>query len=641
MSAPQRIPEFLPFLSRMKSFVRDLDGTIRLWNQGASDVYGWTSQEAIGEHCHRLFQTFFPKALSEIEAELLNAGSWQGELQQRRRDGRKLVVLSNWALHYDGNGEPATVTETNYNLADLSQAQIDLKSTREESYHRLLELEVLYRTAPVGLAFFDQDLRYLRLNKAFATINALPVEAHIGRHASELNPRLANIFVPMMAQVLASRLPLLNIEMTGSTPGDFIRPRTWMVNFYPVTNARTFGVSVAFQDITALKATEDIRTRLGVIVESSDDAMISMTLDSTITTWNSAAERMFGYSAEEAIGETIATLATPHRPKELLGILERLQQGERAEQHETLQRRKDGRHVDVSLTVSPIRNRHGCVIGFSETARDITEQKRAQATLLHSNEELRQFTFAAAHDLQEPLRNIDLYGQMLDAQYKGNLDGEADQYLGIVIESARRMQTLIKDLLTYTQAVDVDGQSGHSVDGNEICRTALENLASALTECQATVSVAPLPTVAAQPAHMMQLFQNLISNGLKYRAKGRPPQIDISAQQGDDGWVFSVKDNGIGIAAEYHERIFGVFKRLHGREVPGTGIGLAICKRIVDHYRGRLWLESEVGQGSTFFFSFPIDNDLDLNGLSTTTHDNDRGGQPRRRVPSEKGPAQG
>jgi signal transduction histidine kinase len=138
---------------------------------------------------------------------------------------------------------------------------------------------------------------------------------------------------------------------------------------------------------------------------------------------------------------------------------------------------------------------------------------------------------------------------------------------------------------------------------------------------------------------MMQLFQNLISNGLKYRAKERPPQIDISAEQYNDGWVFSVKDNGIGIAPEYHERIFGVFKRLHGRDVPGTGIGLAICKRIVDHYGGRLWLESEVGQGSTFFFSFPIDNDLDLNGLPETTHDNDRGGQPRRRVPSEEGPA--
>jgi PAS domain S-box-containing protein len=549
--------------------------------------------------------------------------------------------MSSAAQHHDGDGQPAIAAESNHDLADLSGARSDLKSTREESYHRLLELEALYRTAPVGLGFFDRDLRYMRLNKAFATINDLSVEAHIGRHASEINPRLANIFVPMMAQVLASRQPLLNIEITDSAAGGSIRPRTWMVNFYPVTNAKTFGVSVAFQDITALKTTEDIRARLAVIVESSDDAMISMTLDSTITTWNRAAERMFGYSAEEAIGKTIAILAVPHRAKELPGILEHLQQGGRADQHETVQRRNDGRYIDVSLTVSPIRDGHGHVIGFSETARDITEQTRVRATLLRSNEELRQFTFAAAHDLQEPLRNIDLYGQMLDAQYKGNLDAEADEYLGIVIESARRMQTLIKDLLTYTQSVAAHDHGGYSVDANVICRTALDNLASALADCQATVSVAPLPTVVAEPTHIMQLFQNLISNALKYRAKERRPEIDVSAERRDDGWVLSVKDNGIGIAPEYHDQIFGVFKRLHGRDVPGTGIGLAICKRIVDHYGGRLWLESEVGQGSTFYFSFPIKDDLNLNGLPTATHDNDRGGQPCRRVASEKGPAQG
>jgi len=625
-SAPQLAPEFLPFLGRVKCFVRDLGGTIRLWNPGAADLYGWTAQEAIGRQCHRLFKTRFPEPLSEIEAVLLHTGSWHGELRQTRRDGRELLVLSYWSLHYNGEGTPATVTETNYDLTNLKQTQTDLKTIREESYHRLLELEVLYRTAPVGLGFFDRDLRYVRLNKALAMINDLPVDAHVGRKAIEINPRLANIFVPMISQVLASRLPLLNVEITDSTPADRIRPRTWMVNFYPLTNGKTFGVSVVFQDITALKATEDIRARFGVIVESSDDAMISMKLDGSITTWNRAAERMFGYSAEEVIGKPISTLATARQAEEMLRILGELRQGERADEHyETVHRRKDGRHIDVSLTVSPIRDRHGCVTGFSETARDITEQKRAHAALLRSNEELRQFAFAAAHDLQEPLRNIGLYGQMLDAQYKCNLDAEADGYLTIVIESARRMQTLIKDLLTYTEAVDVCGELGQPVDCNEVCRTGLSNLASALEECRGKINIAPLPTVVAEPAHILQLFQNLIGNALKYRAKERHPQIDVAAERRDDGWVFSVRDNGIGIAPEYHDRIFGVFKRLHGRDVPGTGIGLAICKRIVEHYGGRLWLDSEAGQGSTFCFSLPILNDLHSNE-QPPTHDNDRGG---------------
>ena len=365
----------------------------------------------------------------------------------------------------------------------LNQTQIDLKSSQKESYHRLLELEVLYRTAPVGLGFLDHELRYVRLNDALAEINELSVEAHIGRYASEINPGLAKIVVPMMAHVLASRQALLNVEIAGKTPADAIDQRVWMVNFHPVSNAETFGISVVFQDIT--------------------------------------------------------------------------------------------------------------------------QQKRAHAALLRSNEELQQFAFAAAHDLQEPLRNIGLYAQILDSQYKRKLDVEADEHLGIVIESARRMQTLIKDLLEYTEIIDVHGANGEGVDCNEVCRTALDNLALAIKECEAHVSIAPLPTVVAQRTHLIQLFQNLIGNALKYRARERHAKIHVSADRHDGHWVFSVKDNGIGIAPEYHDRIFGVFKRLHGQDVPGTGIGLAICKRVVDHYDGRLWLESEVGGGSTFHFSFP------------------------------------
>jgi PAS domain S-box-containing protein len=499
---------------------------------------------------------------------------------------------------------------------DLKQTQSDLKSSQEESYHRLLELEVLYRTAPVGLGFLDHELRYVRLNEAFAAINDLPVEAHIGRYASEINVELAKIVVPMMEQVLASKQPLLNVEITGTTPADVQRERTWMVNFHPVTNAETFGVSVVFQDITVLKETEAICTRFGLIVRSSGDAIISMKLDGAITSWNPAAEEMSGYSAEEVIGKAISILATSRKADELPDILGRLQQLgdlQQGQRLETVHRRKDGRYIDVSLTVSPIHDRHECLIGASEIVRDITQQKRAQAALLRTNEELRQFAFAAAHDLQEPVRNIGLYAQVLDARYKQNVDTEAEEHLAIVIESARRMQRLIKDLLEYTEVVDLHSEPCQLIDCNEACRTALNHLASAMEECEADVRVAPLPTVVAERSHIVQLFQHLISNALKYRAKERHPEIHVWAERRDDHWVFSVRDNGIGIAPEYHDRIFGVFKRLHGRDVPGTGIGLAICKRIVDHHGGRLWLESEVGGGSTFYFSFP---DSDWSRLS-------------------------
>jgi PAS domain S-box-containing protein len=494
---------------------------------------------------------------------------------------------------------------------DLTESQGELRTSQQESYHRLLELEVLYRTAPVGLAFLDEELRYVRLNDAFAEINGLSVEAHLGRHAGGINAKLAQTIAPMMAQVLASKKPLLNVEITGATPAESGRKRTWMVNFHPLTNAGTFGVSVVVQDVTVLKESEDICARFGLLVESSDDAIIGMKLDGTINSWNRAAGEMFGYSAEEVTGQAISLLATPHNGNQLADMLERLQRSGLVRQNErleTVQKRKDGSEVDVALTVSPIHDRHGRLVGASEIVRDITRQKRAHAALLRSNEELRQFAFAAAHDLQEPLRNIGLYAQLLKARPAQRMDTEPDEPLTIVIESAQRMQILVKDLLAYTEVVDLHNETGECVDCNEVCRTALGNLALAVKESAAVVSVARLPTVVAERAHLLQLFQNLIGNALKYRAKERNLQIHVSAERRDGQWVFAVKDNGIGIAPEYHDRIFGVFKRLHGQDVPGTGIGLAICKRIVGHHSGRLWLESEIGGGSTFYFTFPNRN---------------------------------
>lgn len=490
--------------------------------------------------------------------------------------------------------------------SELRQTQRNLKNSEEESNHRLLELEVLYRTASVGLGFLDHELRYVRLNDALAGINKLPVEAHVGRHASEINPELAKIFVPMMVQVLTSKQPLLNIEITSRPPFE----RTWIVNFHPVSNARTFGVSVVFQDITVLKETEDISTSFGRIVRSSDDAIISITLDSVITSWNPAAEVVFGYLAQEVMGKAISLLAMPRNANELPEILARLKAQQRdglpqGERVESVHRRKDGHSIDVLLTVSPIHDRHGRLIGASEIVRDITQQKRAQTALLRTNEELRQFAFAAAHDLQEPLRNIGLYTQLLAARNKRSGHTADEKHLAIVLESTRRMQTLIKDLLDYTEIVDIHEEQGQPVDFNEVFQAALGNLAAAVSDCAADVSVAPLPTLVAERSHFIQLFQNLIGNALKYRAKERQPQIHVSAARSDGQWVFSVKDNGIGIAPEYHDRIFGVFKRLHGKDIPGTGIGLAICKRIVDHHNGRLWVESEVGGGSSFYFSLP------------------------------------
>ena len=224
--------------------------------------------------------------------------------------------------------------------------------------------------------------------------------------------------------------------------------------------------------------------------------------------------------------------------------------------------------------------------------------------LARSNAELEQFAYIASHDLQEPLRMVAAYTQLLAERYAGKLDENADKFMGYAREGALRMQTLIQDLLAFSRVVRAD-VTRKNVDCNVALEEAVRSLGAAIAESDAVVTHSELPTVWADQTQIAQVFQNLIGNAIKFR-NGSPPECAVSAENSDGNWLFTVQDNGIGIAPEYAENIFVVFQRLHARtEYPGNGIGLAICKKIVEHYGGRIWVESQVGQGSTFKFTLP------------------------------------
>lgn len=236
----------------------------------------------------------------------------------------------------------------------------------------------------------------------------------------------------------------------------------------------------------------------------------------------------------------------------------------------------------------------------------ILAEKRAEKVeeLARSNRELEQFAYIASHDLQEPLRMVAVYTQLLSERYRGQLDENADKYIGYATEGALRMQSLIQDLLTFSR-IDRDGATPGKVDCNGVVREALQNLRPAIQECEAAIAVEALPVISADRSQIVQLFQNLIGNALKFRGQ-QPASISILAEKTDQSWLFSVADNGIGIAPEYADSIFAVFQRLHTRtEYPGNGIGLAICKKIVEHYNGKIWVESQAGQGAIFKFTLP------------------------------------
>jgi signal transduction histidine kinase len=249
---------------------------------------------------------------------------------------------------------------------------------------------------------------------------------------------------------------------------------------------------------------------------------------------------------------------------------------------------------------------------IDSVSREITERQRAEkelketlGELARSNAELEQFAYVASHDLQEPLRMVSSYVQLLARRYKSKLDKDADEFIGFAVDGANRMQTLINDLLTYSR-VGTKGKPFQTTDCNEVFSEALLNLSAATEESGAIITSDNLPTVMTDKTQMVQLIQNLVANAIKFRNKDRP-RIHVSSEQKNSTWVFSVSDNGIGIDSQYYERIFAIFQRLHGKtEYPGTGIGLAVCKRIVERHGGRMWVDSECGKGSRFYFTTPV-----------------------------------
>lgn len=254
----------------------------------------------------------------------------------------------------------------------------------------------------------------------------------------------------------------------------------------------------------------------------------------------------------------------------------------------------------------PFKDESGKIVKWFGASTDIEEQKKVQEELRRANQDLEQFAYSATHDLQEPLRGVKIYSDLLTARYGSKLDGQALEFLGYLRSSSTRMEMLVRDLLAYSQAGRMEAPAEPG-DAGEALKEALSNLDSAIKDARAEVTSDELPHVPVHRTHVQQLFQNLVSNAIKYRSPNRPPIIHISANRHGPQWVFCVSDNGIGIAPEYREKVFGLFKRLHtSDEYSGTGIGLAICQRIVERYQGRIWVESEPGRGSNFFFTLPV-----------------------------------
>jgi len=352
------------------------------------------------------------------------------------------------------------------------------------------------------------------------------------------------------------------------------------------------------------------------LLESAPDGVIIVDAAGLIQIVNRQTEVLFGYPRAELLGHPVEQLLPERFREQHLKHRAGYQSDPRTRPMgtnlELFGRRRDGLEFPVEISLSPMTtDDHETLI--IANVRDVTARKIADqrmhavaADLARSNAELEQFAYVASHDLQEPLRMVASFTQLLARRYQGKLGDDADEFIGFVVEGAQRMQELINDLLTYSR-VGTRELELQKVDTSRMVDQVVTDLAAAIAEAQASVTRDALPTVLGDPIQLGQLFQNLIANGIKFRRAGESPRVHVSATRGDRAWIISIADNGIGIEPQYQERIFALFQRLHTRSAyPGTGIGLAICKKIVERHRGQIRVESEPGRGTTFVLTLPI-----------------------------------
>jgi len=306
------------------------------------------------------------------------------------------------------------------------------------------------------------------------------------------------------------------------------------------------------QDITERKKAEEKIQSLANIVESSNDAIITISLDGIITSWNKGAEQIYGYSSEEIIGKSVSILAPDNFKGETKKLIEKVKLGERIQCYRTSRLRKDDKLIFASITLSTVFDSSGELVAISAITRDITERKKANEVLklkleelARSNEELEQFAYVSSHDLQEPLWMITGYLQLLQRRYQGERDDKADKYINCAVEGAFRMQNLINDLLEFSRVTTITREPEFT-DCEFILNQVLSNLKLFIIKNKATVSYGSLPKIMADSIQLVQIFQNLIINGIKFHGE-KTPKIYISAEKKDNEWLFSVQDNGIGI----------------------------------------------------------------------------------------------
>jgi len=554
-------------------------------------MHGYTTEALAGSPLLDVFAPEVRPAVAELVRVTPDQGRQDFDSEHIRKDGTSFPVAIQMTAVRDAVGR---VTYRAIQAVDLTDRKRQEEALRDSTLSR----DVLDRLLE-GCQVISFDWRYLYVNELLVAQSRRRREELVGRTMMECYPGIEQ--TPMFAQLQRA----MRERVVAQMENDFAYPDgarvVYDLRFVPIPQ----GVCILSLDIT------ERRHRLAAIVNDSDDAIIGRTLDGVVTSWNRSAERMFGYAADEMIGRGIGALFPEHLKDAEAAIAARLVEGERIDHFETQRQTKDGRLLDVSVTLSPVRDTAGRLVGVSKIARDITEIKRTRRELERAkeaaevaNRELEAFSYSVAHDLRAPLRTIDGFSQALLDDCGDRLDADGQRHLRYVREAAQLMAHLIDDVLTLSRVTRSDLRR-EAVDLSALARAAVARLEQAGPRRDLAVVIAGGVAADGDPRLLGLVLDNLLSNAWKFTAKrAGGARIEFGADTVDGEARYFVRDNGAGFDMTYVDKLFGAFQRLHAaHDFEGTGVGLATVQRVVHRHGGRVWAEGEVGVGATFTFT--------------------------------------